>query len=378
MRALMNAWARHETWFQLGRLNLDAYDWPVPGSHEIAHEGEAAYIAYRDFLAAAILSFDGHALVLDELQRLVADIERRVPGGVGGPLRMDEPDDTHFHQQWANLFTPNPHWGGLSHETLGAYVRKYEVERPLRVLVWLRDLYETGTRDPSLRRFRDKSGRLKKGMMVTHISSGFKDFPALRSLLVHAYSSRLRNLVGHNDYQIRDDVLAALDGTWACTASEVFGRFQALSAAHNALVWLSSIAHQDTTELAARGVLGIGWIPDVTNPRLLVLQLAAFRQFDPTAEWLTAVSVTVNDNRVATIVSGARERTGPLLPELRPVLTRLAKVGGVACEVVGIVPCLHADDCEHHTYQLGQHRYCEFDVVHRGVVTINVQGIDNM
>lgn len=377
VRALIEAWARHEAWFQLGSPDFDTYEWPVPGTREIANEGKAAYMAYRDFLASVVLGFDGHGPLLDDLQHLASAVELRTPGAVSRLLKAADASASQFHQQWTNLFSRDQVWAGLSHDTLGAYVRRYEVEQPLRLLVWFRDLYETETYDESLRRFRDQQGRLRKGKMVEHVIAGFKEFPHLQRLLEHGYSIRLRNLIGHNEYQIDGDLLRSLDGQWSCTERELFARFQAVGAVHNALLWMGSTVRAPS-DLASRGVVGVAWALAETRPSLRVLQLAPFGKFDPAAEWASSVSITVGSDSVVTAVSDSRERMGPLVPLLRPVLAAIARSGVVACEVVRVVPCLHLDEYEHQTYQLGPHRFCEFSVVERGEVAATINGLNSV
>jgi len=286
-----------------------------------------------------------------------------VTGSVRRLLTEVAPQDEAFRAQWANLFASDVFWPGLTHEALSGYVRKYEVEWPLRVLACLRELTETGTYDPTLARFRDARRRLKKGVVVDYLLGGFTAYPGLRQALRLAYSPKLRNLIGHNEYVMEHDAVRAIDGTFAQTGTEVWQRTQALMAVQNALVWLESTAGREPAVLAPCGVLSVGWMPlDADDvPHLVVMQLAAFRRYSPSAAWLDAAVVHVTADRAETKLGAARVRGGRLEPTLVGVLAQLRNTQRLRCEVVSVAPCLHAPGLTHRAYDFPWGRFCETD-----------------
>lgn len=366
-------WAEHEAWWQSGRPGLEEYSWPVPGTLAMVQEGQDAYFAYRDYLAAFVLAADGFAELLDDLRKMVADMRERFASEPDQLFATVGRHDDAFRAQWNNLFG-GVLWEGVSHGSLAAYAQKYEVEWPLRILACMRGLLSAGRYDATLAQFRDQGGRLRKGVVVDYLAGGFKAYPAFRAALVRAYSAKLRNHIGHNDYVIDEVGLKAIDGSFAETRADVWGRVHALTAIQNALVWLESTRAQDPRALAPRGVLGLGWIPlsDDGVPELLVLQLSAFRQFDPDAAWLDHGVIELDRDTMKTRLGEAKAHEGTLDAALRRVLDRVRALGGVRCHVTGVMPCLHDLEDDHEVFDVGGHRYCEVDAPVSGWVAVTV------
>ena len=270
--------------------------------------------------------------------------------------------DDVFIAQWNNLFG-DVLWKGVSHASLAAYAQKYEVEWPLRMLACLRGLTANGRYDATLARFRDSSGRLKKGVVVDYLAGGFNAYPALSAALRDGYSAKLRNLIGHNGCVIDEVGVKAIDGSFAETHAEISRRVLSLTAVQNALVWLESTHSQDPSVLAPRGVIGIGWLPLASEgiPELLVLQLSAFRQFDPNAEWLDHGVIQVDGSAIETRLGDAKAHGGTVDDTLAVVLERVRAVGIVRCHVISVMPCLHVLDDAHEVFSVAEHQYCEVD-----------------
>lgn len=355
-------WAEHEAWWQSGRPRLEEYSWPVSGTLAMVQEGQEAYFAYRDYLVGFMLAADGFGDLLDDLRTMITDIRERFQGEPDQLFATVGKHDDAFRAQWNNLFG-DVLWKGVSHASLAAYAQKYEVEWPLRILACLRGLLTQGSYDATLRQFRDQGGRLRKGVVVDSIAGGFTAYPAFRAALIQGYSAKLRNHIGHNDYVLDEVGLKAIDGSFAETHSDIWHRVQALTAIQNALVWLESTRAQDPLVLAPRGVLGIGWMPlsDEAAPELLLLQLAAFRQFDSDADWLDLGVIDVTGDSITTRLGEAKAHGGSLNTPMRLVLDRVRALGGVLCHVTGVMPCLHDDGVDHEVYSMAEHRYCEVE-----------------
>ncbi len=364
VRRFTQAWAEQEHWFQSGMPGAQGYAWPVPGSRQVAGEGLDAFGAYRDYLFGFVTAVSGFREVHEDVRRLMAAVRARHPGEPARLLRSVTTRDPTFRAQWNNLFAGGPYWAGdLSHESLGAYVRKYEVEWPIRVLACLRELLDRGRYDVGLRRFRDAQQRLKKGVVIDYLFGGFARYPHLRAALRSAYAPKLRNLIGHNEYVIDGGTVRAADGAVVETADGVWARMRALGAIQDCLVWVDATGRHDARTLAPRGVLGLVWVAPEGDglPRLRVLQVAAFRQYDPPAAWLTAAVIERRGDRIDTTLGAARTHGGPVTEELTPVLREVVTRGRLACDVVGVVPCLHVDEAPHEAYELPAGRFCAFD-----------------
>ena len=186
-----------------------------------------------------MLATDGFAELLDDLRAMIAEIRAKHEGEPERLLSTVGEHDSAFHAQWNNLFG-DVLWKGVSHVTLAAYVQKYEVEWPLRFLACLRGLLSNGRYDPALSQFRDRGGRLRKGVVIDYIAQGFGSYPAFRTALSQGYSVTLRNLIGHNSYVLDEAEIKAIDGSYVETYDGVWRRVQALGAIQNSLVLLQS------------------------------------------------------------------------------------------------------------------------------------------
>ncbi len=360
VREFRKAFIAHENWFNAGRPDAHLYAWPIAGTRAAAVDGYQAYVAYRDWLSGVMLAFSGFYDMVDDIRSLVRDIQSKSPNEPRALLLAAAKQDDAFHGQWGNLFNGDVVWPGLTHESLSAYARKYEVEWPLRVLVCLRDLVDSGMCDPTLARFRDKGGRVKKGALAVHARAGFAQYPALQAVIRLAYSAKLRNVIAHNEYTIVDGTVRSLDGSYSETEAEVWAHIDAITAVQNDLVRLESTASHDPTTLASCGVLGVGWgrRVDTGMPHLTVLQLNAFQQYDRGAEWLHKVAIAAGTHELETTLGSARSQRGPLVPDLLPVLDSIRSSGMLVCQILGVVPCLHAASVAHESYDLPAGRFC--------------------
>ena len=354
-------WAEQERWFQMDRSSPDEYAFPVLGSRQVAQEGEEAYYLYRDAFLPFLETIRGTDDVVRDLMNLYGALSVHYPTQIK-ELASDlfEFDDA-FVTQWKNLFGDLT-WPGLTHDSLGCYVRKYEVEWPLRCLACLVDLHTIGQFDAGLAAHRDRSGRLLKGHVISHVTERLSSYPALQNAVRTGYSSTLRNAIGHNDYEITADAIRSLDGNFAEGTEQVWSRVRLLQTVQNALLWLRhSVTRRVSQDLAMRGIMFVAWLPLTEGqlPRALVGQLAPFHQLDLQAAWLQDALLCFEDGKLMTQFGGARARAGQIVPDLLPVLAELQRTGRMVAELVPIMPCLHRADDDHLAFTSPEGTYCE-------------------
>lgn len=96
-------------------------------------------------------------------------------------------------------------------------------------------------------------------------------------------------------------------------------------------------------------------------PELLLLQLSAFRQLDPDADWLDRGVIDVTGDSITTRLGESKAQGGNLDTPMRLVFDRVRALGGVLCHVTGVMPCLHDHDVDHEVYDIAEQRYCEIE-----------------
>lgn len=357
---LHRAWAEQEHWFQTDRSAPDSYSFPVPGSREVAHEGEEAYYLYRDAFVPLFAALDGDAEVHEQIYAIYTAVAGRDPAQSRKLAEECFPVDDRFVHQWGNLFV-GVSWPGLTHETLALYVRKYEVEWPLRALACLVDLLATGDFDATLAVHRDRHGRLLKGRIITHLGQSLHKFPVLQEAVATGYSAPLRNAIGHNDYTIENDSVCASDESFRETSTQVFQRVKALQTLHNGILWLrNSLTRAGVSNLASKGIVAVGWHShqDGHLPRASLAQLAPFHNLDRDANWLTSAAVWFKEGKMMTRFGAGRARGGPMFPPLWLVLEALRLSGRMQVELFPVMPCLHHDALAHATFVTDRGTYC--------------------
>lgn len=375
VHAFIEAWVLHEHWFQGGQPDVETYSWPVPGLKAVVQDGLDAYLAYRDYISAFVLFVEGYGDALDDLKRLAGDLRRRFPDEFGRLMTEVAGIDETFLAQWGNLFD-DPYMPALTHAALSKYARKYEVEWTLRVLACMRELLTKRLYDESLVRFRDRDGRLRKGVLVDFIAQGLRSYPHLQQAFRDGYCPPLRNAIGHNSYVIDETGVRSLDGEYAESAERFFTRMRALGAVQNMLVWLWRTSRQSKAELAPKGVVALHWGRDTFEGApiswLGVLQLATFRLHDPDALWLDHATVTVAGDHMDTQLGEARSHGGPIPDQMRVVLDLMRDTGRILCEIIPVVPCLHPDALEHEVYELPSGRFCQLEESLESIVPVTV------
>lgn len=357
LRRLMVDWSEHEHWIQNGCRNATAHELCVPGYQVVARQGAEAYDLYRHSLVPYFATAHGFGGLHEDLATLVNEVKKKHPELTSWLLGDYLEPDAIFRAQWNNLFDAVSH-EGLTHQSLLHYQRKFEIELPLCFLANVEELWRTGSFDPELSRFRNRSGKLKKGMVAQHIRDGFAAFPALRSAVALAYNAKLRNAIAHNAYAIDQTRISALDGTVALTESEFVVHLDALQALQNAVVWLfSSRFNEKPSCFRSTGVLTIAWgrIPGSAKPHLFIFQLAPFFNLTRQAQWLHKVVLQDVDGRLVTRLGNAPAIEGPIPDALRAMLRDIRRSGHLHCVLVPVMPCIH----QHAPHVLQHGEFCQ-------------------
>lgn len=357
MTLLLN-WLHHEKWIQEGCGDSQSHELLVPGYDFVAKQSLEAYGYYRHAFVPFFAEAEGFNNLHVDLLKLVKDNNQSNNEGMNKFFSTYSGPKEEFRAQWNNLFDRFFH-DGLTHETLGWYQRKYEVELPLKVLAHLCQVKERLEIDEHLTKHRDKRGNLIKGSLIEYVKRVTQhSYPALYLTVSQAYKSKLRNAIGHNSYTLTGGIFRALDGSIVLTKDEFAYTFKALHVLCNSTLWLLS-ALGDHSELTIFGVLGIGWLPrkgHSTIPTICIFQLQPFFQLDPHLRWLDSVSFKTSATEVfTTLGSSCAPVKGKTSPDLLSILETIKIARQVECVVQPVMPCIH----EHEAYHLLNGEYCD-------------------
>jgi hypothetical protein len=303
---------------------------------------------------------------------LIEDTKRKHPEEMERLWAADDLDMAKFRKQWTNLF--DPVWPpGLTHATCFKYQQKYEVELPLVFFAQLCQIKRDNT-DLSMSSFRDRTGKLRKGVVVDYILEALKGYPAVVFVLGDAYQARLRNTIGHNEYSLVGNEIRSLDGRTVVRADEFFRALLALQEVQNAVIWLFHRQSHPSIELARFGILSIGFMRDQVQglPAMHIFQLEPFRRLDERASWLTEIQFEVLNSALATTLGSAPIQQGSLNEDLCSWLTRANNVGRIHCELIAAMPCFHT---EKHFIQTPWGEFCQRGSATSLVVPAKVTGL---
>lgn len=349
-------WLQHERWVQSGCPK--GHTLRVPGYAEVAQDG-VAYRFYRHSLVPFLAEAGRFQGTHKELRELLSELLDCAESTTQKMLRDFEGPQDKFKIQWNNLFDIK-FIGPLSTSATSLYLRKFEVEMPLRFLAHLRQLDSEGTYDNGLSRFLDNKGKLKKGVVANYIAEGFSRFPTLRRVLKLAYDTKLRNAIAHNEYQILDESrIRGLDGSFSLNLSDFTKHLFALQTIQNAVLWLLSgqdFDERDLIQLRSSGIVSVAWVPKLASnpPELVIFQLGSFFELDPKASWLTEAHFQCDEHSVRTRIGPARELAGKMVAPVPEVLALVQSTGSVLCRVISIMPCIH----QHESLPLNGSLYC--------------------
>lgn len=358
LNSVMALWAEHEFWIQAGCPDLHNHCVRFPGYSTLGSQDARGYGLYRNALVPYFAEALGYPRVHESLIALIECAEQRHPALVAEMLVQYEYPKDRFCAQWGNLFR-NMFRDGMTHSSLADYQAKYEVDLPLCFLAHLREIVSDGTLDVQLQRFRDGNGRLRKGVIAKYLIDGLHDFPELQAAFEKGYKAKLRNAVGHNAYTLDDGVFSSHDRDYRITNQEFRDIFEAIQIVQNAIVWFLISQRSNHTNLATKGILGVGWNveSDLENdiPSILVFQLAPFYMLDESCAWLTQARVSVGDDGLTTILSDNYPIKGKLSPEVEEIVDVIRRRGVLNCVVIPVMPCIHSHD----SFCLVDGEYCQ-------------------
>lgn len=371
---LASRFARHEQWVQSGCPEAVLPEDPVPGYTVLSHENPLAYGLYRDSLLIFFAQFHGNRQIFSELDKLINNNEKQHAKEMESFWQAHREPTDKFRVQWGNLFYPYI-TTSLTPENCFKYQQKYEVEFPLITLAQLGLITAKGIFDQTLTRFQDRAGKHKKGVLVDYILMQLRPYPNLFRVLEWAYNPRLRNTIGHNEYQIVSDEIKSIDGNIKVTKVEFFRGLLALQDVQNAVLWLMVRQRVPNIELAKCGIhsIGFGEYQSEGLSTLEVFQLEPFRSLDEQAKWLTDIYFEMlHPGKVRYSLASTTMREGPTNEKVLAWLKVAQERNKVLCIFRSTMPCVHNEE---HYIDTPLGEYCEQGPAFHTTVPVEVVGI---
>ena len=195
------------------------------------------------------------------------------------------------------------------------YQQEYENEVLLEVLASFCHLNASKSFDVTHRRFRDRKNKLRKGVVVDYIKNKIKSNSIVSKLFNRAYSPKLRNTIGHNNYKIEHDQIESIDGSITINREELIDSLIAIQSINNYLLNYMSSKSINQNSITNSGVLGIafGFMDDL--PVLQVFQLSSFFCLG-NHNWLKEINFSIKKDKLNTEIGSESTIIGEHSKEL--------------------------------------------------------------
>ncbi|MGO1520220.1 MAG: hypothetical protein ACTHZ7_14525 [Sphingobacterium sp.] len=226
-----------------------------------------------------------------------------------------------FSQKRLNAFeialqAPN---ANLNQNTCFLYQQYYEIEILFLVLYSFITLNESDTIETDLNNFRDRSGKLRKGVLIDNLKSKLRPYPLTHKLFETAYNSKIRNIIGHNSYKIVEDAIESLDdSTIKLSKDEVFKAIYSIQSLNNNLLNYFSSKSTLNDNLQNEGILGMAFGFEGELPVLSIFQLSCFYHLGD-FQWAEKIIFSIRHNQLETNFGFQSPMIGPYSKELEQI-----------------------------------------------------------
>lgn len=278
---------------------------------EIFNESPDVYTFYRNYLWSLLIESDGES---DELLEFLEFLNHSKANNKYEEIVnfFETKTLNSFEKKRINIFeiTSEASVQGLSQVSCFLYQSYYEIESILLLFASIGILNSKGIADTKLNNLRDKSGRLKKGVAINFIKEKLKSYPKLLNLFSSAYNVKLRNTIGHNNYQINRDLIESLDSEIKVSKPDFFTSLHDLQKLNNFLIFFYSSSRLTENDFKSKGAISIGFEEDEHECLLYVFQLECFFNIDKDKEWFDKVTFSIEGDYIRTTLPTTKQMKG--------------------------------------------------------------------
>lgn len=207
-----------------------------------------------------------------------------------------------FSQKRINAFaialqSPN---SNLNQNTCFLYQQYYEIETLFLALYSFIILNKSDMIETALSNFKDRNGKLRKGVLIDNLKSKLIHYPLIHNLFEAAYNSKIRNIIGHNNYKITGDTIESLDdSSIKLSKIEIFKSIYSIQSLNNYLLNYFSGKSILNHNLQNAGVLGIAFSLEDEIPVLSIFQLSCFYHLGD-FQWSDKIIFNICNNELET------------------------------------------------------------------------------
>jgi hypothetical protein len=195
------------------------------------------------------------------------------------------------------LQAPN---ASLNQNTCFLYQQYYEIEILFMVLYSFITLNESDKIEAELNKFRDRNSNLRKGVLIDNLKSKLRPYLLTHKLFETAYNSKIRNVIGHNNYKIAEDLIESLeDNTIKLSKDEVYRAIYSIQSLNNNLLYYFSSKNTVNDDLQNEGILGMAFGLEEELPVLSIFQLSCFYSLGD-FKWAQKIIFSIRDNQIET------------------------------------------------------------------------------
>lgn len=312
----------------------------IPAEYNILIQQDPSSLSiYRHYLMRFLRKEKGDSKILDEIDSAFLSLGELDRTKLITYFKSKEITEN-FTISWQNAFNSLGESAlELNDNILFFYQNKYEIEA---FIMFLGAIYKnTGDFDTAFESYKDRTGKLQKGKLLNEIKDHLNSYPELKNAVQKAYSPKLRNTVGHNEYQIIDDTIFSVDKTISIPKKEFFEALKLLELVQNSIHWLISMYSDSEVfdGLEGCGVIDIGFgYSENKEPVLILHQLWPFYNNDHEKGWLSKIVFQIGQKHMKTVINQKVYFKGNYVDGIKDWMEKLQKRGKLYVGIVSIEP----------------------------------------
>lgn len=283
-------------------------------------ENKDAYIYYRNWLFTLLINIDEQD-ALTKFKNILDDKIGTVKHDQLLKHFLENNSSEIFSQKRLNTFetalqSPN---SNLNQSTCFLYQQYYEIEILCKVLYSFIVLNDSDKIETELNNFKDKNGKLRKGVLIDNLKSKLRSYPLTHKLFETAYNSKIRNVIGHNNYKIVGDIIVSLDDdTVTLSKEEVFKAIYSMESLNNYLLNYFSSKSILNENLQNEGILGMAFGLEENRSVLSIFQLSCFYLLGD-FKWAEKIVFNISKSQLETNFGFQTPMIGPYSKELEQI-----------------------------------------------------------
>lgn len=311
----LSAFFSHEDWVSSkSRRGHTIFDMAKQYEILLNNQGGEVYEIYRHELLFYIVNALGYGDIYSDLWNIFESVYATSPMELEKFCKGNDSNNHQFIQRtnaWSKLMISKEAKVTKDEKVrliLDNYKDYYEIENTYIKLAQLWELAQKGIfiEKPFPKKYYYGKEHLSKGRLINQYFPDIFPGTLLHDKLLFAYDVKLRNMCGHNSYEIVENgqLIKSLKGIYEIGYDNLLRKMNILIHINNALYWiiLRHVYYSRLKDFADRGVVAFGFANGNLNT-VFLFQLVMFEEHDYSKEWLDKIEFELKKNRVYVYVS---------------------------------------------------------------------------